>query len=65
MKMFENCIVQSTAFPELNGMRVTRTIRWCYNGDIECKLYEVRLEDGNVYQLNEDEMTVNKNWKPE
>ena len=46
MKLFENCIVQSKSFPELNGKRVTKTVRWCYCGNKDSTLYEVILDDG-------------------
>ena len=56
MKLFENCIVQSNSFPELNGLTVKRTIKWCYCGNSDSTLYEVQLSDGKTYQLHEDEM---------
>ena len=56
MKLFENCIVQSNSFPELNGKRVIQTIKWCYCGNSDSTLYEVKLSDGKTYQLHEDEM---------
>ena len=60
MKLFENCIVQSNSFPELNGLTVKRTIKWCYTGDPDGTLYEVELSDGKTYQLYEDDMEKNK-----
>lgn len=60
MKLFENCVVHSKSFPELNGLTVKRTIKWCYTGDLDGTLYEVELSDGKVYQLYEDEMVENK-----
>ena len=65
MKLFENCIVQSKSFPKLNGKRVTKTVRWCYCGNKYSTLYEVILDDGKHYELHEDEMIVDTNWKPE
>lgn len=60
MKLFENCIVNSKNFPELNGLIVTRTIKWCYAGNSDSTLYEVKLSNGKIYQLYEDEMVENK-----
>lgn len=65
MKLFENCIVQSKSCPELNGKRVKKTVRWCFCGNKESTLYEVILDDGKHYELYEDEMIVDKNWRPE
>ena len=56
MKLFENCVVHSKSFPELNGLTVKRTIKWCYTGDPNGTLYEVQLSDGKTYQLYEDDM---------
>lgn len=56
MKLFENCIVQSTSSPELNGKRVIKTVKWCYNGNPDSTLYEVILDDNNHYNLDENEM---------
>lgn len=56
MKLFENCVVCSKSFPNLNGLTVKRTIKWCYTGDPNGTLYEVKLSDGKTYQLHEDEM---------
>lgn len=56
MKLFENCVVHSKSFPELNGLTVKRTIKWCYTGDPNGTLYEVQLSDGKTYQLYEDGM---------
>lgn len=65
MKLFENCIVQSKSFPELNGKRVTKTVRWRYCGNKDSTLYEVILDDGKRYELHEDEMIVDTNWMSE
>ena len=56
MKLFENCVVHSKSFPELNGLTVKRTIKWCDTGDSNGTLYEVQLSDGKTYQLYEDDM---------
>lgn len=64
MKLFENCIVQSKSNPELNGKRVKKTIKWCYCGNLDSTLYEVVLDDNKHYELYEDEMILDKNWKP-
>ena len=58
MVLFENCIVKSNSHPELNGLRVKRTVRWCYTGDMNGTLYEVILSDGKTYQLDEKEMVA-------
>ena len=60
MKLFENCVVHSESFPNLSGITVKRTIKWCYTGDPNGNLYEVELSDGKTYQLYEDEMVENK-----
>lgn len=60
MKLFENCVVHSKSFPELNGLTVKRTIKRCYTGDPDGTLYEVELSDGKIYQFYEDEMVENK-----
>ena len=60
MKLFENYIVHSKSFPNLNGLTVKRTIKRCYTGDPNGTLYEVQLSDGKTYQLYEDDMEKNK-----
>jgi hypothetical protein len=60
MKLFENCVVYSKTFPDLNGLTVKKTIKWCYTGDPDGTLYEVQLSDGKTYQLYEDEMVKEK-----
>lgn len=60
MKLFENCVVRSKSFPNLNGLTVKRTVKWCYDGNPNSTLYEVVLSDGKHYQLYEDEMVEEK-----
>ena len=58
MILFENNIVKSEMHPELNGLRVKRTVRWCYTGDMNGTTYEVVLSDDKTYQLDESELIV-------
>ena len=65
MTLCDVWIVQAKSVPELNGKRVTKTVRWCFWGKKDSSLYEVILDDGKHYELHEDEMIVDTNWMPE
>lgn len=60
MKLFENCVVHSKSFPNLSGLIIKRTIKWCYTGGPNGTLYEVELSNGKTYHLYKDEIVENK-----
>lgn len=56
-KNFDGCIVRcKNDICNINGMKVVKTKRWLKCKNPESTLYEVKLENGHLYELFESEM---------
>ena len=58
LKNFDGFIVhQEKDLYHINGMKIIKTRRWLSCRNPNSTLYEVKLENGRLYQLYEHEMT--------